>query len=256
MSIKYQQAVFEAQIDKASVEETRKVTFIVAAEATGKEHRNKFNYNWENWQLDNFNANPIVGYQHNVYGDNMCVAPNPDDVIGKATAGLSTFKGKRAIVADTTFEPADINATAEKVFRKVLWGSLKAVSTGVIPIGKTETQYTKNDRGEVLDYQINFPGQELVEFSVVNIPADPIALRKSLKSHTLSALNFVQRSLPEFSLNDLQQMKIQDVLDLFEKRNSLADLGQLEMDLKVADANFNIYTEQLNKINEKKKWTS
>ena len=243
--VKYEQSVFEAQIDKSTVEETRKITFVIAAETTGKEHRNKFNYNWDNWKLDNFNANPIVGYQHNVYGDNMCLAPNPDDVLGKAVAGFDTYKGKRAIIADTNFEPAEINPTAEKVFRKVIWGSLSAVSVGVNPLGKIKTEYSKNEKGEIIDYQLNFPGQELVEFSIVNIPADPMALRRSMKSHTLAALSFVQKSIPELSLNDLRGMKVQEILDLMEKKVNVA---QLEFELSGPDPNVSLYKSMLNRI--------
>jgi len=244
--IKYAQTAFEAQIDKETVEESRKITFIIAAESTGKDHRNKFNYNWDNWALDNFNSNPIVGYQHNVYGDNMCVAPNPDDVLGKATAALDFYKGKRAIIADTTFEPEEINPTAEKVFRKILWGSLNAVSVGVNPLGKIKTEYSKNEKGEIVDYQLNFPGQELVEFSIVNIPADPAALRRSMKSHTMAALSFVQKSIPELSLNDLRGMKVQEILDLMEKK--VANVTQLEIELSGPDPNVSLYKSMLNKI--------
>jgi hypothetical protein len=236
MEIKYCHNSFEAQIDRTTVEETRKISFIIAAETTGEKHRNKFNYNWDNWSLEGFNSNPIVGYQHNVYGDNMCVAPNPDDVIGKATVGMDTFKGKRALVAETTFEPKELNATAEKVFRKVLWGSLNATSVGVNPIGgNIKTEFIRNAKDEVVDYKLNFPGQDLVEFSIVNIPADPAALRRSLKSHTLSALNFLQRSLPELSMNDMRDMRVKDILEMFENKT-----GQLEIDLDqtVAKANY------------------
>jgi hypothetical protein len=252
---KYSQYLSEPQIDKETVEQTRKITFVIAAEATGREHRNRFLYNWDNWSLSNFNANPIVGYQHNVYGDNMCLAPNPDDVIGKAVASIDTFKGKRALVAETIFEPAEINPTAEKVFQKVLWGSLKATSVGVNPMGKLETQYTKNEKGEVLDYQISFPGQELLEFSIVNIPADPQALKRSMKSHTLAALNFVQRSLPELSMNDLCGMRVQDILDLMEgKKVATAEqLQTVERNLVGADPNVNMYLERLSKIQNKRK---
>lgn len=220
-SIKYCQSVFEAQIDKDTVESTREITFVIASEATGKEHRNKFLYNWDNWDLSKFNSNPIVGYQHNVYGDNMCLAPNPDDVIAKATAWPDKFKGYRTIMSKATFEPAELNATAEKVFRKIIFGSLNASSTGILPYGgATKTEYTKNDEGKITDYHISFPGQQLVEWSVVNIPADADALKRSLKSHTMSALNFIQRYVPELSMNDLRAMKVQDILDLVEMRQS------------------------------------
>ncbi len=195
-STKYSQSIFQAQIDRENVEKTRTISFVIAAEATGKEHRNKFMYNWDNWDLEKFNSNPIVGYQHNVYGDNMCLAPNPDDVIAKATAGVDSFQGRRVLVSDATFEPADLNPTAEKVFRKILWGSLNASSVGVLPIGQIRKESFKNDAGNN-DYTLNFEGQTLVEWSIVHIPADPAALRRSMKNHTMSALSFLQRFAPQ-----------------------------------------------------------
>lgn len=247
-SIKYCQSVFEAQIDKSTVESTREITFVIASEATGRAHRNKFMYNWDAWELSAFNSNPIVGYQHNVYGDNMCLAPNPDDVLGKATAWMDTFKGSRVVMSKVTFEPAELNSTADKVFRKIIFGSLNSSSTGVLPMGELKKELIKDSKGEkVIDYTINFPAQQLVEWSVVHIPADPAALKKSMKSHALSALSFVQRFVPELSMNDLKGMKIQEVIDLFDGK---VNASQLELELKNAgpDPDLNIMKEYLTQI--------
>lgn len=246
-TIKYCQSVFEAQIDKTTVESTREITFVIAAESTGRAHRNKFLYDWSNWDLAPFNSNPIVGYQHNVYGDNICSAPNPDDVIAKAQAWIDTFKGSKVLMSKATFESADLNPTADKVFRKILFGSLNSSSTGIIPIGQPTKEIIKDSKGNETDYFINFPGQTLVEWSVVHIPADPAALRKSMKSHTLSALSFVQKFVPELSMNDLRGMKVQDVIDLFDGKISVA---QLELELKIAgpDPDLNIMKEYLTQI--------
>jgi hypothetical protein len=244
---KYNQSIFQAQIDKDTVESTREITFVIASEATGREHRNKFIYNWDNWELSKFNSNPIVGYQHNVYGDNMCSSPNPDDVIAKATAWLDTFQGKKVLMSKATFEPPELNATADKVFRKIIFGSLNSSSTGVKPMGDIKKEFIKNSKGENIDYTLNFPGQELLEWSVVNIPADAAALKRSYKSHTLSALSYVQKFMPELSLNDLKGMKVQDILDLFEKRTAAAETEIMEEVLSGPDPNLNKYKEQLSK---------
>jgi hypothetical protein len=249
---KYSQEVFESAFDKEKAKETRTIPFTIAAEITGKKHRNHYNYAWDNWSLSSFNANPIVGYQHNVYGDNMCLPPNPDDVIGTAVARMGEYKGKRAIIADTTFEPVEINPLAEKIFQKVLRGSLRATSVGVNPMGQLSTEYFRDDKGNVTDYQINFAGQDLLEFSIVNIPADANALRRSMKSHTLSALNFLQRSLPELSLSDMRGMKVQELLDLFEGKGG-EKVAELEKELIGGDPNVNKYTERLSKIQNRRK---
>src|SRR6478609_1731797 len=230
------------------IEKTRTVRFTIS---TSAKDRHGTVLNMEGWQLDNFNRNPIVGYQHNVYGDNMCSAPNPDDVIAKANAWMDTYKGSRVLMSKATFEPADLNPMAEKVFRKIIFGSLNSSSTGVLPNGPLKKEYVKNDQGDITDYTINFPGQTLVEWSVVNIPADPEALKRSLKSHTFSALSFIQRYVPELSMNDLKGMKVQDILDMVEKRQSGADLDpeKLEKALsKGPDPDLVNMKEYLNKI--------
>src|SRR6478609_545850 len=217
-STKYNQSIFKAQFDEKTVRETRKVSFIIAAEKTGRDHRNKFVYNWSNWDLTKFNSNPIVGYQHNVYGDNMCLAPNPDDVIAKATAGIDTFQGYKVLVSEATFEPAEINSTAEKVLSKIIFGSLNASSVGVMPIGNIKKETFKNDMGKD-DYTLNFEGQELLEWSVVQIPADPAALRRSIKNHAHSALSFLQRFTPQLSYAEMQSMKVSDLIALLEGKD-------------------------------------
>src|SRR5688572_1317576 len=104
----------EGVIDRAfpaDIEKTRTVRFTIS---TNAKDRHKSVLNMKGWQLDNFNRNPIVGYQHNVYGDNMCVPPNPDDVLGPARAWMEDDR----LMGEVTFETADINPQAEKVFRK------------------------------------------------------------------------------------------------------------------------------------------
>lgn len=247
-SIKYAQTLFEAQIDKDTVESTREITFVIAAEDTGRAHRNRYMYNWDNWQLDNYNSNGIVGYQHNVYGDNMCVPPNPDDVIAKSTAWIDKFKGKRSLIAKATFEPAEINATAEKVFKKIQWGSLNATSTGLLPVGPTKNEYLKNENGDIIDRFTHFQGQDLVEWSVVNIPADPQSLRRSMKNHTMAALSFVQRLMEDLSISDIKSMKVQDVLDAIDKKYVSAPLQQVEEELSGPDPNLDKYIATLTRI--------
>lgn len=127
--------------------------------------------NQDNWNLTRFNSNGIIGYQHKVYGG-WDDTDNPDNVIGKGRAYVEDGR----LMVDITFEPAEINPLAEKIYQKVLFGSLRAVSVGFIPIGKGRF-------GEGADAETYyFAGQELLEVSIVNIPANPNALRKNLEA--------------------------------------------------------------------------
>lgn len=158
---------------RATDKESRKVTF-VASDSTRDSAGTVLNQ--DGWALDRFNKNGIIGYQHKVYGG-WDDTENPDNVIGKGHAYVEDHK----LMVDVEFEPADINPLAEKIYQKVLFGSLRAVSVGFVPRGKG--QWGKGE--EALDGKTPtyyFAGQELLEISVVNIPANPNALKKSIEA--------------------------------------------------------------------------
>lgn len=129
----------------------------------------------ENWDLERFNKNGVIGYQHNVYGSSF-TGPNPDDVIGKGHAYIEDEK----LFVDVEFEPKDLNEQADKIFKKLQFGSLKGVSVGFIPKGKGAFGKGKEGAGQENETYY-YGGQELVEISVVNIPANPNALKKDAK---------------------------------------------------------------------------
>ena len=58
---------------KREVEGVDVYTFIAS---TSDPDRHRTVLNQGNWKLDNYRNNPIIGYQHNLYGD-MCNAPDP-----------------------------------------------------------------------------------------------------------------------------------------------------------------------------------
>lgn len=135
--------------------------------------------NQDGWDLRRFNSNGIIGYQHKVYGG-WDDTENPDNIIGKGHAYIEEKDGKKRLMVDIEFEPAEINPLAEKIYQKLLFGSLKAVSVGFLPIGKGA--FGKGDEaiGEKNETYY-YAGQELLEVSVVNIPANPNALKKGLE---------------------------------------------------------------------------
>jgi len=158
---------FTPEIRKAEGEE-RKVTF-VASDSTRDSAGTVLNQ--DGWDLDRFNKNGVIGYQHKVYGS-WADTDNPDNVIGK---GRAYVEGGRLMV-DVDFEPKEINELAEKVYQKVLFGSLKAVSVGFLPVGDGhwgEGEESRKGASPTWYYD----GQELLEVSVVNIPANPNAVR-------------------------------------------------------------------------------
>lgn len=160
----------QPEVRKAESDE-RKLTF-VASDGSRDTAGTVLNVN--GWDLERFNRNGIIGYQHKVYGG-YDDTENPDNVIGKGHAYVEGGK----LMVDVEFEPAEINPLAEKIYQKLLFGSLKAVSVGFLPIGRGS--WGKGEESlEGNNPTYYYAGQELLEVSVVNIPANPNALRKGL----------------------------------------------------------------------------
>lgn len=224
----------EGVIDRAfpaDIEKTRTVRFTIS---TSAKDRHRTVLNMKGWQLDNFNRNPIVGYQHNVYGDNMCTPPNPDDVLGPARAWIENDR----LMGEVTFETADINPQAEKVFRKVLNGTLRATSVGFLEVGKGKTIQEKDEKGKVIGETYHFEGQELLEFSIVNIPSNPEATRKVVINHAragVTMLNRIGLPIPEI------RKVVNGILDSIEAQEPKEEKPG-------ADPNVNKYEERLLKF--------
>ena len=160
---------FSSELRKKD-EESRKVTFVASTSARDAAGTI---LNQDGWDLRRFNSNGIIGYQHDVYGG--WSGSNPDKVIGKGRAYVEDGQ----LLVDIEFEPAEINELADKIYKKILFGSLKAVSVGFLPLGKGS--WGKGE--EAIDGKnptYYYAGQELLEVSVVNIPSNPEALKKAL----------------------------------------------------------------------------
>jgi hypothetical protein len=170
-----------------NVDETRTVQFVIS---TDKKDRHGTVLNLDGWILDNYNKNPIVGYQHDVYGDSFLQSPDPDSVIAKGRV----FRESNSLIGEVTFEPADINPKAEKIFKKIKFGTLRSASVGFLPVEKGSWGKDDESRdGKNPTYY--FGKRELLEFSIVNIPSNPDA---------------VMRQFEENNLKDIEPEKIED----------------------------------------------
>lgn len=130
----------------------------------------------DKWDLTRYQGNGVIGYMHDIYWSD-----DPDNIIGK---GLAFVEDEKLIVR-VTFEPADLNEKADKIFRKVKFGSLNAVSVGFAPIGTGH--WGEESRGE--DPEVYYyGGQELLEVSIVNIPSNKNALKRSFGEDEIAKL--------------------------------------------------------------------
>lgn len=209
-------------------EDSRKVQFIIS-DATKDRHGTVLNM--DGWNLDNFNRNGIVGYQHDVYGGGMCKGPDPDSVIGKGRAWLedgtrANGEHGRLLMGEVEFETEDINPTAEKIYKKVKNGTFRATSVGFSPIGGgtlvndetgEEEEMKKAPYRVPKGHTFYYEGQELLEFSIVNIPSNPNALKRDLRNQTANALHFLKRELgQDITYGEIEQMRVLDVIEMLE----------------------------------------
>lgn len=111
------------------------------------------------WDLRNFNANPIALFGHD--------AETVENVIGRAK---NVRVEAQKLVGDIEFMDGAINANAEVVRQMVAGGFLKTVSVGFAPIDYAPTKDKSRPGG------LDFTRSELLEISVVPIPANPNAL--------------------------------------------------------------------------------
>lgn len=181
--------------------------------------------NQDGWNLDNYRKNPIVAYQHNLYGD-FCSGPDPDNVIGKSVMiDIDGDKGMRRLIADAEFEPREINALAGKIFEKLLFGSLRTTSVGFMEVGRGKYGEDEEREGGAAETYY-FEGQELVEWSVVNIPSNPDATKRSgevkrfVREQSAAAIMYAYREMGhKFRLSELEQMRVGDLLSLLDGKS-------------------------------------
>ena len=149
----------------AEMLENRQVEFVISSESVDSYSTV---FKMDGWDLSRYEANPIVAYQHRAGSD------DPDDIIGTSTVRKEDGK----LIGVVTFEDADVNPKAEKVFRKIQAGTLKMASIGARP---SEYRFGDESKGEDKDV-LYFTRQELMEWSVVSIGSNPDAHKRNAES--------------------------------------------------------------------------
>jgi len=190
----------------ADVEKTRKIPFVFS---DGTKDRHGTVLNQKNWKLDNYRKNPIVLYSHAGNGG-LLKDPNPDYVIGRAEVAV---EGGVRLAGSIIFEGPE-NPLAEKIFRKVLFGSLSRTSVGFREVGVgrygigDEAKYGTNET-----YYLE--GQELIEISIVNIPSNPNSGKRTrtlADKEMMSALTYAVIKLANsgWRPSEIEKLTIED----------------------------------------------
>jgi HK97 family phage prohead protease len=152
--------VADAQLRKAFVAEVkamdaeRSLDFVISTDTVD---RMGDTIDVQGWDLGNYRKNPVVLWAHD-----SSLMP-----VAKAS-NIRVEDGK--LKARAEFMPADMSTFADSVFRALKGGFLSAVSVGFAPV-----KYAFSDEPG-RSFGIDFLQQELLEFSVCPVPANPEAL--------------------------------------------------------------------------------
>lgn len=127
------------------------------------------------WNLTSYKQNPVVLWGH----DQTTMPP-----IGKATnvyRGVGPG-GKPALLASIEFAPKESYEFAETVYQLAKGGYLNAVSVGFLPRETKELSEKERRSLGMPSHGIFYTAADLLEISVVSVPANPSALATGAKS--------------------------------------------------------------------------
>jgi len=132
----------------------RQIKFTIS---TGDVDRENDRLRSDGWVLNAYRKNPVVMFAHDY--KQLPVA-----------RAVSIEEHEGTLVSTAEFATADLNPFADTVYRMIKGGFLNAVSVGFRP---QKFKSTERDNGQ---QGFDFEEQELLEYSVVPIPANPHAL--------------------------------------------------------------------------------
>jgi HK97 family phage prohead protease len=166
------------------------------------------------WNLSEYKKNPVVLWGH----DTSNVPP-----IGRA---INVRRGKKpngdpALYANIEFAPEEAHPFAETVYQLAKRGFLNAVSVGFLPRATKELSEEEKSALGMPTYGQMYSKADLMEISVVSVPANPSALvseARSLVRQNLVGKGQVERFLDHISaadeLTERLKSKIRGFIDL------------------------------------------
>jgi len=152
-------------IEKAASDGGRRVRFVASDETVD---RYGDIIRASGWQLDNFRKNPVLLFGHQ--SDSLPVG-KVDPIAVEGTK----------LIAHAEFLPEGMTAFADSVWSLIEHGALNAASVGFLPLAAPLPIYDADKHLTGFE----FIAQELLELSVVPVPANPNALQLA-KSFGLS----------------------------------------------------------------------
>lgn len=151
------------------------------------------------WDTKSYEGNPLILWGHD--------PSQPENVLGKGVSLSLNSGGKSYVTAQ--FDDDAVNPKAGMVFRQLVAGTLRCVSAGFIP----HTIDTEDDVPVLKD-------NELLEISIVPIPANPRAVALALKEGSMSTKDaeWLTKSMESEIKHVQAELKAQGIKEQKEKQ--------------------------------------
>lgn len=203
----------KAQEPLAINEEQRKISYVVSDETPD---RVGDIIQVKGWDLTNYKRNPVILWAHEAKE----VPP-----IGRGHNVRRRY-GPDRLTADVEFAPKEAYEFADTIYQLASRGFIRATSVGFMP--KEAAQLDKDQRAKLGlgSYGQLFTRSELMEISIVAVPANPSALEEGVKSlHTEGLLDRmdVQKFLDRYPATELDAAR-----QLRSKIRSFVDFGAIQ----------------------------
>ena len=130
------------------------------------------------WNLASYRQNPVVLWGH----EGKSVPP-----IGKANNVRRRY-GPARLTADIEFAPKEAFEFADTIYQLAVRGFVRATSVGFLPTASEEVDEKKREKLGLGPFGQLYTGAELMEISVVAVPANPSALQDGVKALSLEGL--------------------------------------------------------------------
>jgi len=186
--------------------------FVISTEAVD---RDGDTVSLDGWDLTNFKKNPVVLWAH-------------DQSQLPVAKALDIKIENNKLVAKTEFTPADLYPFGDMVYRMVQQGFLNATSVGFLPQEFVFDDEKERKRG------MDFTKAELLEYSIVPVPANPEALieAKAKGINTQPLVDWAEqildcpKDMKDFNLS-LTKRQIEEIVKFAKvKDQTIVDLAE------------------------------
>ena len=144
------------------------------------------------WKLKHFKQNPVVLLFHNAH----------DFPIAKS---VETYTEDGKLLFRPKFATKEMNPMAEYAWQMYKNKFMRAFSVRFDPIKWTEIEPEDGEKSDAWSRGIEYKSQELLEISMVNIPANPEAIKSPLM-HDFIVKSFIVGNSKRFPGIDLSKM--------------------------------------------------